>query len=307
MLPHLFRKFSQVHRDSGLGLAISKGIVETHGGRIWAESPGEGQGSTFSFTLPVAAATAGAPASLVLRSDHLGRVSRAGERTRILVIDDDAQTLRLLRRSLEEAGYHVTVTSDPAEALKLAETQDPDLILMDYLLPEVSGLDLLQRIREFSGVPVVFLTSQSSSEDAARALRMGADDYVAKPFSTSERLARIEAALRRRVLLDTTEVRMPFALGDLSVDFADRRVSVEGTAVPLSATEYKVLYELTTNAGRVLTHDQILHRVWEPQYSGEAELVRSFIRNLRRKLGDDARHPRFIFTEPQVGYRAPWP
>ena len=314
MLPHLFRKFSQVHRDSGphlagsgLGLAISKGIVEAHGGRIWAESPGEGQGSSFSFTLPAAVAAADAPASPAQRSDHLGRVSRAGERTRILAVDDDVQTLRLLRRSLEDAGYHVTVTSDPVEAPKLAEAQDPDLILMDYLLPEVSGLDLLQRIREFSGVPVVFLAAQPSSEDAARALRMGADDYVTKPFSPSELLARIEATLRRRLLPDTTEVRPVFLLGDLSVDFADRRVSVGGTAVPLSATEYKVLYELTTNAGRVLTHDQILHRVWGPQYSGEAELVRSFIRNLRRKLGDDARHPRFIFTEPQVGYRVPRP
>lgn len=316
MLAHLFRRFSQIHRDAGprlagscLGLAISKGIVEAHGGRIWAESPGEGGGSTFSFTLPVAVATKAdeVPASPTQRSSHMGRVSRAGERTRILAIDDDAHMLRLLRRSLENAGYHVTVTSDPLEALKLAETEDPDLILMDYMLPEVSGLDLLQRIREFSGVPVVFLTALSSSEDATTALRMGADDYVTKPFSTSELLARIEATLRRRLLPDRTEVRPPFALGDLSVDFADRRVSVGGTAVPLSATEYKVLYELATNAGRVLTHDQILHRVWGPQYSGEAELVRSFIRNLRRKLGDDARHPRFIFTEPQVGYRVPRP
>ncbi|MEE9198827.1 MAG: ATP-binding protein, partial [Dehalococcoidia bacterium] len=311
-LPHLFKKFSRLDDDSrarlsgsGLGLALCKGIVEAHGGRIWADSQGDGQGSTFSFSLPVAQVTP--VADTARRADHLGRVRRTGERTRILVVDDEPQVLRFLRRSLDEAGYQPIVTNDPSQVTRLMEVEEPDLVLLDLVLPGTNGFDLLQRIREFTGVPVIILTAQDESEDAVRALKLGADDYMTKPFSPSELLARIEAVLRRRVLPDLTEVRPPFELEDLSVNFAERTVAVGGQPVSLSATEYKLLYELATNAGRVLTHDQILHRVWGPEYSGEAELVRSFIRNLRRKLGDDARKPRYIFTEPQVGYRIPRP
>jgi DNA-binding response OmpR family regulator len=136
---------------------------------------------------------------------------------------------------------------------------------------------------------------------------MGADDYITKPFSPSELLARIGVALRRRLLPDVTEARPPFVLGDLAINFVERQVSVAGHDVSLSATEYKILYELASHAGRALTYDRILQQVWGPEYSGETELVRSFIRNLRRKLGDDARNPRFILTERQVGYRMPKP
>ncbi len=312
---YLFKKFSQVHDDSGrqlsgsgLGLAICKGIVEAHGGRIWADSFGEGEGATFSFTLPLAVEILGAaPPDTARRADHLGRVHRSGERTRILAVDDEPQILRYLQRSLEEAGYQAIVTSNPSEVIKLVELEEPDLVLLDLMLPGTSGFELLQRIREFSGVPAIFLTARDQNEDAVHALKMGADDYITKPFSPSELLARIEAALRRRVLPDLMEVLPPFTLEDLAINFAERRVSAAGRVVSLSATEYKLLYELATHAGRVLTHQQILQRVWGPDYSGETELVRSFIRNLRRKLGDDARRPRFIFTEPQVGYRMPKP
>ena len=314
-LPRLFKKFSQVHDDvgqklsgTGLGLAICKGIVEAHGGRIWVDSPGQGQGSTFSFTLPVA--TESAVKSLpdeARRAAHLGRVRRAGERTRVLAVDDEPQVLRYLQRSLDEAGYQPIVTSDPSQVVKLVELEEPDLVLLDLRLPGTSGFELLKRIREFSGVPVIFLTASDRDEDTVRALRMGADDYITKPFSPSELLARIGAALRRRLLPDLMEVQPPFVLGDLRINFAERRVTVGGQEVSLSATEYKILYELATHAGRVLTYDQILRRVWGEEYSGETELVRSFIRNLRRKLGDDAHHPRFIFTERQVGYRMPKP
>jgi len=309
-LPRLFKKFSQVHDDTGqklsgtgLGLAICKGIVEAHGGRIWADSAGEGQGSTFSFTLPVAAETGVKSLSdEARRAAHLGRVRRPAERTRVLAVDDEPQVLRYLQRSLDEAGYQAIVTSDPSQVAKLVELEEPDMILLDLRLPGTSGFDLLKRIREFSGVPVIFLTASDREEDTVRALRMGADDYITKPFSPSELLARIGAALRRRLLPDLMEARPPLVLGDLTINFAERRVTVAGKGVSLSATEYKILYELAINAGRVLTHDQILHRVWGEEYSGETELVRSFIRNLRRKLGDDAHHPRFIFTERQAGY-----
>jgi PAS domain S-box-containing protein len=319
MLPHLFKKFSQVHEDSGsrlagsgLGLAICKGIVEAHGGRIWAESPGVGQGSTFSFTLPVAPENAAAPAigtalDTTQRAEHLGRVRRAGERTRILAVDDEARILRYLERTLEEAGYQAVVTSDPAQVAQLVELEEPDLLLLDLMMPGTSGFELLRQVREFSGVPVIFVTGRDRDEDTVRALRMGADDYITKPFSPSELLARIEATLRRRVLADQVEVRPPLVLGELTINFVQRQVTVNGQPVSLSATEYKILYELASHAGMVLTHGQILQRVWGPEYSGETELVRSFIRNLRRKLGDEARNPRYIFTEPQVGYRMPRP
>jgi PAS domain S-box-containing protein len=314
-LPHLFKKFSRVHerqgrglQGSGLGLAICKGIVEAHGGRIWVDSEGEGKGSTFSFTLPVATEESAAPvAETTRRAVHLGKMGRPGERTRILAVDDEPRVLGLLQRVLDGAGYQVAVTSDPSQVPRLVELEEPDLVLLDLFLPGTTGFDLLKQIREFSGVPVIFLTVSDKEENAVQALKAGADDYITKPFSPSELVARIAAALRRRVVPDVTEVRPPFVLGDLTVEFVERRVTVGGRPVSLSATEYKLLYELATHAGQVLTHDQILHRVWGPRYSGETEVIRSFVRNLRRKLGDHARHPRYIFTEPQVGYRMPKP
>jgi PAS domain S-box-containing protein len=308
-LPHLFKKFFTVHEDSsarlggtGLGLAISKGIIESHGGRIWAESAGEGQGATFSFTLPVAEEAVVARETAAAGEE---RIRRRGEKTRVLAVDDEPQILRYLQRSLEEAGHEALVTDHPAEVAKLVELEEPDVVLLDLRLPGTTGFEVLRHIRQFSGVPVIFLTASDRDEDVVRAFQIGADDYIKKPFSPSELLARIAVALRRGAAAGNEEVRQPFVLGDLTVDFPERRVLLQNRPVRLSATEYKLLCELATHAGRVLTHEQILQRVWGPEYSGETELVRSFVRNLRRKLGDDARHPRFIFTEPQVGYRMP--
>ena len=309
-LPHLFKKFSQVHDDgrrrlsgSGLGLAICKGIVEAHGGRIWAESEGEGAGTTVAFTVPVASESDDTSSDTSRRAEHLGRVRRAGERTRILAVDNEPQILRHLQNSLTKTGYQTIVTSDPSDVVSLIEMEEPDLVLLDLMLSGTSGFDLLKQIREVSGVPVIMLSARERVEDTVRALRMGADDYIGKPFSPSELLARIEAALRRRVRPDQIEMLQPYRMDGLTIDFTRRRVIVDEEEVRLTATEYKLLYELATNAGRILTHDQILQRVWGPEYSGETQLVRAFIRNLRRKLKDDANAPTYIFTEPQVGYR----
>ena len=211
--------------------------------------------------------------------------------------------LRYLQHSLDEAGYQCIVTSDPSQVTKFVELEQPDLILLDLRLPGISGFDLLARIREFSAAPVIFLTASDSSDDTVRALKLGADDYVTKPFAPSELLARIEAALRRRSLPGMSDSRPPFKVKDLEINFAERRVLLGGKEISLSATEYKLLYELATHSGLVLTFDQILQRVWGAEYAGETELVRSFIRNLRRKLNDDAKQPRYILTERQIGYR----
>jgi len=314
-LRHLFKKFTRLHEDeghrlsgTGLGLAICKGIVEAHGGRIWAESAGEGEGATFSFTIPIASVASVTSLSDAARGAvHLRKVTRRGERTRVLAVDDEPQILRYFQRTLGEAGYEAIVTSDPSQVARLVEAEEPDLILLDLIIPGTSGFDLLRHIREFSNVPVIIVTASEREEDTVQALKMGADDYITKPFSPSELFARMEATLRRRVSPELLEERPPLALGDLRIDFAERRVTVGGRPISLSATEYKLLYELAIHAGRVLTHDQLLQRVWGSEYEGETGVLRSFIVLLRRKLGDDARRPRFIFTELGVGYRMPRP
>ena len=314
-LPYVFRKFYQASgepengfRGSGLGLTICKGIIEAHGGRIWATSPGEGKGTTFSFTLPIASGHhTPTLADVSRRTYHIGRVSEAGAKTKVLAVDDEPQALRYIQSTLQRAGYRPIVTVDPSEVLGLVEVEEPQLVLLDLMFPNASGFDLLQRIRETSGVPVICVTARDDEEHTVRALRLGADDYITKPFSPPELLARIEASLRRRVLVDQIEVRPPFEHDEMIIDFASRRVSISGEEIKLTPTEYKLLHELATNAGRVLTHDQLLQRVWGPEYSGESQLVRAIVRNLRRKLGDDARRPRFIFTLPQVGYRMATP
>jgi DNA-binding response OmpR family regulator len=167
-------------------------------------------------------------------------------------VDDEPRILRYLEHSLEEAGYRAIVTSKPTDVTRLVELEEPDLVLLDLMLPGTSSFELLQCIREFSGVPVIFVTARDQDEDTVQALKMGADDYITKPFSPSELLARIAAALRRRVLADQMEVRPPFMLNELVINFAERRVAVEGQPVCLSATEYKILYELASHAGMVL-------------------------------------------------------
>ena len=311
-LPYLFRKYSRidggmVEREIvgyGLGLSICKGIVEAHGGRIWAESESSGPGVHFTFTLPVAdqatQQNADHPDQLVGRS-HAGELEPA----RILVMEDDPQTLRHLRDVLSRGGYTTIFATGHNDVLHQAESEKPQLVLMDLALPGIDGFDLMGDIIDVTGVPVICLSAHGTDRDIERALDLGAVDYMVKPFSPTELTARIRAALRKAAAANLGDEESPFALGDMTIDYVQRRVEISGQPVHLTPIEYELLRVLSLNSGRVLTHELLLRRVWRVTNSGDPQVVRTHMGRLRRKLGDDADSPTYIFTEPRAGYSMP--
>ncbi|MCY4430676.1 MAG: response regulator transcription factor, partial [Rhodospirillales bacterium] len=224
-------------------------------------------------------------------------VRQPGERARILVVDDDPRTLRSVRDTLSAAGYAPLVTGEPAELAHIIRSEKPRLVLLDLVLPGKDGIALMQEVSELSDLPVIFISGYGRDETVAAALEAGATDYIVKPFSPTELVARVRTALRRH------EEPQPFTLGDLAIDYGRRRVSVAGNPVELTATEYELLRVLALDAGRVVTYETLLRRIWKGRDGTDANLVRIFVRTLRRKLGEDATNPAWIFNERGVGYR----
>jgi two-component system KDP operon response regulator KdpE len=218
----------------------------------------------------------------------------------ILVVDDEPQILRVLRTSFPARGYEVRTAPGGEEALDEIHKEMPDLIILDLVMPGLSGLEVCRRVREFSQVPIIVLSAKGLESDKVAALDIGADDYMTKPFGMDELLARVRAVMRRTPATETAAI---LKVGDLTIDNDERRVTVAGSEVKLTPKEFDVLKYLVASPGKVVTHRALLQAVWGSESSEQTEYLRVFINQLRRKIEPDPAHPEYILTEPWVGYR----
>ncbi|HTY66760.1 MAG TPA: response regulator [Alphaproteobacteria bacterium] len=220
---------------------------------------------------------------------------------RVLIVDDEPQIRRFLRTSLDAHGYEVVEAEDGQGAIRRMTVEKPDVLVLDLGLPDMEGLDVIQRVREWSDVPIIVLTARNREADKIEALDRGADDYLTKPFGMGELMARIRAALRHRV--QAKGVPPVFKVGPIAVDLVKRLVTRDGEEVKLSPREYDLLRVLVQNAGRVVTHQQILKEVWGPAHVEDTQYLRVYVGQLRQKLEPDPEQPKYLTTEPGVGYR----
>jgi two-component system KDP operon response regulator KdpE len=227
----------------------------------------------------------------------------ATDRVTVVLIEDEPQIRRFLRPTLANAGYRLIEAATGEEGLLQASTRQPDLIILDLGLPDLDGLDVLRRLREWTTVPVIVLSARGQERDKVAALDAGADDYVAKPFSVGELLARLRAARRRTARAAAGGDEPIFRAGDLCVDLARRRVSVAGREVRLTPTEYRLLTALVRHPGKVLTHRHLLQEVWGAPYVEQTQYLRVYMTQLRHKLEAEPTRPKLLLTEPGVGYR----
>jgi two-component system KDP operon response regulator KdpE len=224
------------------------------------------------------------------------------ERQRVLVADDDPLIQRLVRTHLDRAGFRVLSALDGDEAIDVAAAEQPDLIVLDLMLPKMDGFEVCKRIREFSLVPVVMLTARGEQVDKLRGFEAGADDYLTKPFAPAELIARVRAVLRRTEQGGPTSAPAIVRCGALTIDFVRRRVLVKDEMVKLTPTEFQLLQQLALNAGKVLSHAELLTKVWGPEYRDDRDYLWAYVRHLRRKLEPDPDQPRHILSEPGYGY-----
>jgi DNA-binding response OmpR family regulator len=223
--------------------------------------------------------------------------------SQVLIVDDELAIIKFVRANLQAEDYEVFSAMDGCQALETVEMELPDLVILDIMLPKLDGFEVCRRLREWSQIPIIMLSARGNDEDKVKCLDLGADDYITKPFSACELMARVRAVLRRAQKVGAVPAQPSFIGGDLAINFATRRVSLAGNEVKLTPTEYGLLQELVLNTGKVLTHIHLLNKVWGPEYRGEREYLHTYVRRLRRKLELDPAEPCHLLSVAGVGYQ----
>lgn len=312
-LPRIFERFypmgaaGQQLTGAGLGLYISRELVIAHGGRIWATSE-PNRGATLHVALPVMAA-ADLPSAVPVRlgATRPARTAQPNESpaptvSTILLVEDDVSAARVYKGNLELEGFKVQLANRGQMALELAAQQAFDVVVLDLMLPDVDGFKVCEQLREFSTVPVIIVTGKAGEQDKLRGLSVGADDYLIKPVSSKELSARVRAVIRRAHAANTAESTIILQFGQLRIDLARRQVYRRGALVALTPHEYKLLSYLASHADQILTHKQLLAEVWGPEYGNDTQYLWVSVSRLRRKIEDNPDRPRYIITDPKLGY-----